>query len=180
MKQVQLFAKKSSAYGGSLLKTCKGRSGPRPLATRDSMHLVLRSSKARGEWSFFKKKNARAVNAILSKFSQRHFVRILSKAIVGNHIHLHIQLRSRSTYKAFIRAITSAIAMAITGASRWRPLKTCARDRFWDLRPFTRIVQGFRDLSNLKRYIELNQLEVGGFTKDEARFFLAWHDAKDG
>jgi hypothetical protein len=51
--QTPLFKNESnSSYGGSLLTTRKGRLHGRPLDTKNSMHLVLRSSKVKGEWSF--------------------------------------------------------------------------------------------------------------------------------
>ncbi len=109
----------NSAYGGVLRNTRKGRSGPRPLAVRHSMHLVLRSSLAKGEWSFRKPKNAKKIDLIIQKFSTKYGVSIHSMANVGNHLHLHIGLGTRYAYTPFIRAITSAIAMAVTGRTRW-------------------------------------------------------------
>lgn len=94
-------------------------------------------------------------------------------AVVGNHLHLQIKLTSRDAYKAFIRAITAAIAMAVTGASRWKPLKQDARGRFWDYRPFTRIVVGIREFINLQNYIEINQLEGLGYSRIEARIIVS-------
>jgi hypothetical protein len=47
-----MFKQADRNYGGELLKTRKGRSMGRPLDKKNSMHLVLRSSKAKNEWSF--------------------------------------------------------------------------------------------------------------------------------
>lgn len=135
------------------------------------MHLVLRSSKAKGEWSFKRKIHAQKISAIIAKFAKKHHVRVLSIANVGNHLHIHIQLIKRAAYKPFIRAITSAIAMAITGVSRWQKSKT--KTKFWDYRPFTRVVRGFRAALTLKDYIAINQLEGVGVGRIEARFILA-------
>ena len=125
MKQAKFFKNMKTSYGGSLRNTRKGREGPRPLSTRDSMHLVLRSSKAKGNWSL--RRSRKKIDAILDKFSSKYAVNIISQANVGNHLHLHLRLRRRRLYNPFIRAITAAIAMAATGASRWKPLKT----KFW-------------------------------------------------
>src|SRR4051812_4848501 len=140
MKQLSFLKKENGAYGGELLKTRHGRSRPRPLDTRSTMHLVLRSSKAKGEWSFKRPRHERAIQAVLKKFADRYGIRVLSLANVGNHLHFQIKLTNRHMYRPFIRAVTAAIAMAVTGASRWKPLKKEAKDRFWDYRPFTRIV----------------------------------------
>lgn len=165
-----------TCYGGDLLKTRRGRARARPLSASDSMHLVLRSSKARGEWSFTRKRNRTEIEAILQRFSKRHEVQVLRSGVVGNHLHLQVKLghrrKYRANYNAFIRAVSAAIAMAVTGASRWQKLKQEAKDRFWDRRPFTRIVQGVRQYVTLQRYIDLNQLEGFGYTRRWALYVL--------
>jgi REP element-mobilizing transposase RayT len=165
---MNLLKPESKSYGGELRKKRKGR-GTRPLSTKETMHLVLRSSQARGDWSFKRKENVLKINVIITKFSKKHFVRIISIANVGNHLHLHIQLTKRVTYRRFIRAITSAIAVAITGGSRWQKIKI----KFWDYRPFTRVIRGFRALLTLQDYITINQLEGLGNNRVQARFILA-------
>ena len=174
MRQKKLFGTESKSYGGVLLKTRKGRAGPRPLDTKHTMHLVLRSSKAIGPWSFKAKRHAVRIREISERFAAKHGVKILSMANVGNHLHFHIKLENRFTYRPFIRAVTAAIAMAVTGASRWKPLKREAKDRFWDYRPYTRVIQGFRAFLNVRDYVKVNQLEGCGYTKEEARFAVAW------
>lgn len=164
--------KGSLSYGGELLKTRKGRTGGRPLSTKHSMHLVLRSTKAKGAWSFRTPKNSKAVKEIVSKFSKKYGVQVLSLANVGNHLHFHLQLRSRHAYKAFIRAITSAIAMAVSGLNRWSHKASSAKQKFWDYRPFTRVVVSLKGFLNMKDYIEINILEGHGFGRQEARLFI--------
>jgi REP element-mobilizing transposase RayT len=196
--QLQFFKKGSDRYGGSLQTTRKGRAHGRPISTKHSMHFVLRSTKAKGQYSFTR--HRRPIKAILTKFSQRFGVRILSFANVGNHLHLHIQLSSRATYRPFIRAITAAVMMKVTGISRWSRPKDNAHLRkggtgvtvntkqfensprvaemgigpgkFWDRRPFSRIVQSFRAQLNLRDYIAINRLEGFGYHRREATFFV--------
>jgi hypothetical protein len=190
--QLKLLKNQKSSYGGELFRTRRGRSTPRPLDTRNTMHLVLRSSKAVGEWSFKRPKNERRIQEITDRFSEKYGVRIMSIGNVGNHLHFQIKLGSRFTYRPFIRAITAAIAMAVTGASRWNRLesilthkadlstarsesgeKALQTNRFWDYRPFTRVIQSYRALLNLKDYIEINQLEGFGVNRSTARFIVA-------
>lgn len=168
-----MLRKENKSYGGELLKTRKGRRGGRPLDTRNTMHLVLRSSKAKGEWSFRRPENAIKIRRIMDKFARKNGVKVLSLANVGNHLHFHIKLTNRYTYRPFIRAITAAIAMAITGASRWSKPAQNAKVRFWDYRPFTRVVHSFRAFLNLRDYIQINKLEGFGYRRNEARFILA-------
>lgn len=193
MKQISLLKNEHKPYGGELLKTRKGRSTPRPLDTKNTIHLVLRSSLAKGSWSFKKPQNEVKIKKIISKFSQKYGVKVLSLANVGNHLHFQIKLNNRYGYFAFIRAITGAIAMAVTGANRWtakaatdnvtinttsvnqrRPLSL----KFWDYRPFTRVIKNFKEFLNLRDYMHINQIEGYGVFKNEARYILANLNAK--
>jgi len=173
MKQIKLLKDESKTYGGELLRTRKGRSGPRPIDTRNTMHMVLRSSKAVKDWSFKRPTNEKKISEVVAKFSIRYGVKIISLANVGNYLHFHIKLTNRYSYKPFIRAVTSAIVMAITGTSRWKLPKKEDKIKFWDYRPFTRVIKSFRALLNLKDYLRINELEGYGCSRTEARFILA-------
>jgi putative transposase len=164
------------AYGGELLKTRAGRERGRPLATKQSMHLVLRSSKAKGAWSFKIARNDRMIRQLTQKFAKKYGVKVLGLANVGNHLHYQVQLTHRHTYKAFIRALTGSIAMAVSGRSRWS--KTTDKLRFWDYRPFTRIVIGFRAKLKLADYLQINAIESFGHSRSQARFLIAWQQAR--
>lgn len=169
-QQLKFFVQEISAYGGDLLKTRKGRKRGRPLDTRNTMHLVLRSTKAVGRWSFLKPHNKKRIQEILKKFATKYGVKIISFANVGIHLHLQIKLSNRYTYKPFIRAITGAIAMAVTQASRWK--KNILKDRFWNCRPFTCVVKSLAAFRNLQNYIRLNKMEGLGIAHVEARWIL--------
>lgn len=168
-KQLQLMKHSKSDYGGDLLRTRAGRSRGRPLSTRETMHLVLRSTRAKGEWSFLRPRHNKNVRKIVAKFSAKYGVRILSFANAGNHLHLQIKLANRFAYAAFIRAVTGSIAISITGRTRTR--KTSS-ERFWDARPFTRIAKSFAEFLNLKNYVRLNEIESHGYSRREARDML--------
>lgn len=156
------------AYGGTLLQTRKGRAKPRPIATGQTMHLVLRSTKAMGDWSFRTSVNFSRVEKILKKFALKHGIELRHFAINLNHLHLHVKIPARHAYEKFIRAISSAIAMAVTGMSRWNRMKI----KFWDRRPFSRVVVGDQDRENMRDYIRINQLESIGCKRVEARFYM--------
>ncbi len=168
MKQSEFFPKQQKAYGGLLLNTRAGRSHGRPLSSKNSMHLVLRSTRAKGALSFLK--HRATIDRILEKFARKNGVRILSLANVGNHLHIEVRLSTRHTYRAFIRAITAAIAMAVQGKSRWNKIE----EKFWDYRPFTRIVVGYKALLSLKDYIEINDLEGLGVARSKSQLALGW------
>ena len=177
--QLEMLRKEKSAYGGELLKTRKGREHARPLTVKHSMHLVLRSTKAVGKWAFNKKKNQTKIEEIVSKFTLKYGVKVFSFANVGNHLHFHIKLSNRRTYDAFIRGLTSAIAMAVTGRNRWnRPtVKNKERSKFWDYRPYTKFVETSEAFLNLRHYLKVNELEGRGCTGAEARYLLLKFDS---
>ena len=155
------------------MKKRSGRTGPRPISTSQTMHLVLRSTKAVGDKSFKIAKNSKKILAIIERFSKKYGIQILSLANAGNHLHFHLQIHKRNGYVRFIRAVTSAIAMHITGMSRWSHEKnTLKKMKFWDYRPFTRIVVGKRDFLNMKTYIQINQLEGLGVKRVFARLMI--------
>jgi REP element-mobilizing transposase RayT len=158
------------AYGGLLQKRRAGRGYGRSLTTSGGIHMVLRSSKAKGAWSFRRPGNAQKILALTRKFARKYGVKIHSMANVGNHLHLHIRLTREENYKPFIRALTASIAMAITKTCRWNPLKT----KFWDYRPFTRLVHGLSEFLRVKDYLAVNKLEGLGYARNRARDLVAW------
>ena len=164
------------------MKKSKNRTYARPISTSQTMHLVLRSSKAVEDMSFKAPRNRAAIEKILSRFSLKYGVRIISLANVGTHLHFHVKISKRQGYLCFIRAITAAIAMHVSGRNRWTVSKnnrsssklnqSSSALRFWDYRPFTRIVDGFRAFLNLQDYIQINQLEGLGVPRHQAQMML--------
>ena len=170
--QLSLLKSQPLAYGGDLLESRKARQSGRPLTTKDTLHLVLRSSKAVGSWSFKDPENEAEIKKIVAKFCSKYHVRLVSLANVGNHLHFHLKLWRISTYRPFIRGLMAAIAMAVTDTNRWTKVKSQPRLKFWDCRPFTRVIRSFRALLNLRDYIRINELEGYGYRRDEARFLI--------
>lgn len=172
MKQQSFLKSQDLAYGGTLRNKRKGR-GARSLSTKESMHLVLRSSLATKDWSFRKPENDQIIRHTIGHFSKKYGIQILSLANVGNHLHFHIKLNNRYTYTKWIRAITSAIAMKITGMNRWTGGKNSPSEKFWDYRPFTRVVRGFRALTYIKDYLLINRLEGWGVPRATTRIYIS-------
>lgn len=168
--QLSLIKKEKSDYGGKNSTTRLGRSRPRPLAVKKTMHLVLRSTQATGQQSF--KRYAKAIKEIVGKFGRKHHVHVISYVNVGNHLHLQIRLGHRGAFKPFIRAITSAIMMKVTGVSRWAKKKSAKK--FWDQRPFTRICTSFAERLNLSHYVKVNFYQSMGYERRQARFLAEW------
>ena len=147
----------SASFGGTLLKRAKGRTA-RPISTRDPMHLVMRSTQARGAWNFRRLGNQTLVDQIVRKTASRYGVRIHEFANAGNHLHLLIRVKNRRVFQTFLRSVTGQIALKISGSSKLKSLKK----KFWDYRPFSRIVRGWRGYRVARDYVVLNELETLG------------------
>lgn len=170
-KQIYI-TRNPSAHGGAFQTTRRGRARRRPLSKVQSMHLTLRASKAKGAWSFRQPHHQTTIKTLIKRFAQKHGIHVYSSANVGNHLHLHVQLGRNGSYNKFIRALTAAIAMAVTGASRWN--KPAQKIQFWDRRPFTRLVQDMKGFLRLEDYVAVNVLEGDGFPREAARRILEW------
>jgi REP element-mobilizing transposase RayT len=153
-----------SAHGGTLRNSRKGR-GARRVSTRYSMHIVLRSSQARGALSFLRPQIRRMIGRVLSKHAARAQAKILTLGNAGNHLHLRIQFGSRRTYMYFIRAVTGEIALHIKRLAE-------TTKNFWDRRPFSCIVSGARYVTRLTDYIRINSLEGQGYPRAFARLVV--------
>lgn len=164
-------------YGGTLYRTRAARATPRPITHSKTMHLVLRSPVERSVWRLTTPKNRQAIREVIQRCTKKYRVRILSHAINYNHVHFHIQLRHCQEYLGFIRALTAGIAMAVTGWGRGNPKPKDAK-RFWEGRPFTSVVATVAYFQRLQKYIQLNQLEGYGQSRESARAILKLCEAE--
>lgn len=145
--QQLLFRAIPKVHGG---KYARGRrKSARPIVTKRPMHLVMRAEAARGRWSFLRKENAQKIRTLVSAFGKRWQVRVYEAGNGGNHLHLLVRGQTRAGIRSFLRALSGAIAMAITGAKKGNPLSK----RFWDKLVFTRIVEWGRAFEIAKDYV---------------------------
>lgn len=171
-KQLSLLStwkKDRFAFGGSLLKKSHAK-GKRPFSKKLAVHLVLRSSQATGSRSLLRQE--RRVSGVLLHEASVRGIKLHGAANAGNHLHLLVQAPSREQLSAFLRAISGRIAMLSSGARKGRPLSinsSLSTTRFWDQRPFSRLVSTGRDFANVLSYICLNSTEVAGFSRSGAR-----------
>lgn len=147
-------------FGGSLTTKSSGRVA-RPISSKDPMHIVLKSTKAKGQFSFGYKSNVRKVNEIVQKKCVKYGVKLIEYSNNFTHLHLLAKFPSRAIYLRFIRALTAYLALAVSGASKLKCLKAIfGKKGFWDFRPFTRVVKSFRGYKVARDYVVLNQLEA--------------------
>ena len=155
-KELKLSTK--NIFGGALLKNSHAKE-QRPISTKRAMHLVLRSLMCKGELSLLTSKNARRVEEIIRTQGKKLGVKIYRLANSGNHLHLLVCPKSRHSFQSFLRAISGLIPRAVLDVERGRAKEI----KFWDKRPFSRIVEWGKDFSRVKRYLQLNILEATGF-----------------
>jgi REP element-mobilizing transposase RayT len=137
-------------HGGELSRGTRKRE--RPIACKKPMHIVLKSTLAKREWSLLAPRNARYVREVLPRLAKRFHVQVYRQANVGNHIHLAIRGREREALKRFLMAVTGRIAQFVTGARKGKPLGK----RFWDYIPWSRIVEWRKAFRTVCEYIEKN------------------------
>ncbi len=148
------FPRNPTAFGGSLLKG--NPRGPRPIHPKHPHHLVVRSTRARGTRSFLAPTRARQIERLVYRLGRKLDVRVYRYANSGNHLHLLVRPRTREAFHAYTRALTGIVARLTLAAERGCPRHI----RFWDKRPFTRVVQWGRDFIGVARYVEHNTVRV--------------------
>ncbi|MBI2606208.1 MAG: transposase [Deltaproteobacteria bacterium] len=166
-RQLEMFEKSPTRHGGK--HSVGKRKKYRPIATKKSMHLVLRASKAIGTRSMLSRAHAERIRAVIDAAAAQNHVAVAQFANVGNHLHLLIRAKTRDGFKNFLRTVTARIAILVTGAVKGRPF-----GKFWDHLAFSRIVEWGRDLIGTREYLTKNQFEGEGIelmTSDGPRIF---------
>ena len=139
-------------FGGTLIKG--NAREQRPLSTKRPLHLVMRSSLARGERSFLHPRRIKRVREIIYRAGASQNVKVYRFANSGNHLHLVVLPRSRAAYFRFIRSITGRVARLTLNVERGRGKGV----KFWDALPFTRILEWGRDFQGTCDYLRQNVL----------------------
>ncbi|MBC7743335.1 MAG: hypothetical protein H7061_14145 [Bdellovibrionaceae bacterium] len=197
-KQLSFFQpgpKAKKFFGGALLQG--RRKSIRPLSSKDSIHLVLRSTWAMGSDSFLAKRNHQVIDAIINRFAKLFGVLIYRRAINSNHIHLLLRITNRRLYRAFIKAVSGQIACQVMQHKSFKYFSNSRQKSnggdgskasnkgskckvelsgFWQFRPFSRLVSWGRDFKNCVSYLKQNFLEAFGFVQYKPRknYYAAW------
>ncbi|MBN1113804.1 MAG: transposase, partial [Oligoflexia bacterium] len=129
------------------------------------MHITLRSSMAKGGRSFLSKDKVARIRDIINRHAKLFDIRLYDFSINSNHIHLLLKLQYRDAYSKFIRSVSGRIARIALDAEKGSAKLTEQIKKFWDTRPFSRIVSWGRDYLNTFYYLFENSLEAGGFIK---------------
>lgn len=143
---------------------CKGNPGSRkrirPFHRKQALHVTLRSSQAKGTWSFLKHDNYFLILDLLESLKRNFEITIEKQSINSNHLHLLLRAKTKEDLSGFLRALSGLIVRRITGAEKGNKLdlerQTGKQRKFWDHRPFSRIVVFGQDFANVVKYIAMN------------------------
>jgi REP element-mobilizing transposase RayT len=166
-RQLKFFRRDKIFFGGGL--RCTHPTKARPFSKKCDIHVVIKSSYAKGELSFLKAYNRKEIQVIIEKYAKRFYITLKRSVNVGNHIHLLIHAQTAEMLRRFLRAITAMIARHVTRSKKGNPSNY---ESFWDARPFTRLVNWGKAYETILHYLSLNSLEAIGFTKVMAREYL--------
>lgn len=166
-QQYSFFKPISPAFGGSLQKG--KRKTFRPIDPKSSIHLVLKSKRAKGAWSLLHRRHKTRIQDLLKKLAKENGVKIYQYSNVGNHLHLLIKTKNREGFQKFLRIFSGRVAMLITQAKKGSP-----QGKFWDELAFTRIVQWGKDFTRLTRYFIKNEIESIGYSATFAKNLVRW------
>lgn len=158
---------KSRTHGGVSLK--KRRKIKRPLIPGLTTHLVLKSSKAQGQLSFYQHK--KLVHALMKEKAKKFFVEIIDSVNMGNHLHIKVRFKDPKRFQQFLKSYTALLARKITGARKEKPF-----GKFWDGLAYTRVLTSSFEELGLRGYFEGNhrERELG---HSERRFYLKrWNE----
>src|SRR5277367_6221661 len=94
-RQEELFEgpRDGNKHGGEYAKG--KRKIASPLATKRSMHVVLKSERARGKFSLNRPATYRFIHDLIEKLSKECFVKAYEIGIEENHIHLLARAKTR-------------------------------------------------------------------------------------
>lgn len=151
-----------TTHGGT--ETKGKRKEFRPLSTKKSIHLVLKSDKATGPYSFLSLKNKPIVEQIVYEKAKKFGVKIAEVANAGNHLHIKLRAQSRDAFQKFLKAIACLIARKVTGARKGKKF-----GRFWQGLAFTRVIKSKFEELQLSGYFEANRRQIcDGYAAREA------------
>ncbi len=166
--------RKRIAYGGQHIRG--HRKVKRPVDPRFPLHVVLKSTKARGAWSFLAGGNRRFIAELLERLARAHGVKVLEWENVGNHLHLVLRFKDRNAPGRFLRVFAARISMRFMGLKKGRSGEQVLGkgEKFWDDTPFSRVVyEAFRAGFGLAAYLRKNHYEGLGWDAKPTRLFAA-------
>ena len=159
------------SHGGRLRQLRKGRKA-RPLSSRKPHHVVFKADKKAMKLNLRSPQTFKIVRRIIDCYAKRFFIKIDQCSINFDHIHLNIRIPRRAMSHYFLRVVAGQIAQELQKQNLLREVTDTSAEKrgvstkrvmkLWLVRPFTRVVHGWRGYVVLRNYIQLNEKEVLG------------------
>jgi REP element-mobilizing transposase RayT len=151
---------KKREHGGS--RSRGKRKTRRPLTTRQSLHVVLKSQRAKGRRALIR--HARYIRTRIQTAARKFNVRVYGKAIHFNHIHLQVRGTTLIGLQNFFRVVAGHIAQHVLrelplGKDEIKSVVSTQR-RFWEDLLYSRIVSWGREFKRVQAYIGKNIRQV--------------------
>ncbi len=112
------------------------------------------------------------IQATLNFYARKNHLKVYRFQNVGNHLHIVLQGRNLQNYSAFIKAFSGRIAQVMLREMGFERMggnpnqkASVERPKFWDYRPFSRVVGWGKDFAIMKDYILKNTLDVLGLAR---------------
>ena len=155
MKQLPLIGITSrSTHGGR--EALGKRKTARPFSPKAPVHVVLKSSRAKGVWSLKHRKNQSRISSMIYVYAYRFKVHVYRFANVGDHIHLLVKAGDRKDLADYLRVLAGRIAITVSGARKYAK----QIGKFWDQLCWSRLVSWGKDFHFVQRYVYANELEA--------------------
>ncbi len=121
------------------------------------MHVILKSSRAKGANSFLHPRNKKRVDHLVRRLAKNSGVELRDYVNVGNHLHILLKSAHRGLFNRFLRSLAGILPRQIFGCEKGSPLGFA----FWDGRPFTKIVaEGLRPFKIIRAYFDKNRRQA--------------------
>jgi REP element-mobilizing transposase RayT len=193
-----LASKNLKHFGGAYLKNSNAKE-KRPITTKRCMHLVLRALLAKGKLSFLNKdkvirniisKQAKKFGVKVYKIANggnhlhliilprsreafNSFIRsisgLIAREILGKQRGASARRSNLENAKSHQIQVLQNNSANKTAYGNVQEEESIAKIKFWDKRPFTRIVEWGREYKTLQNYLEQNTLEAWGFIPYQPR-----------
>jgi REP element-mobilizing transposase RayT len=136
----------------------------RPFSAQKPIHIVMRSGRASGKWSFRQSRSYNKVIELIRAHARASDLKLYNLAVNSNHVHFLVRAKNRKSLQKFLRSVTGHLARFITGATKGN-----AKGKFWDALTFTRLVEWGRDFRCAFDYVVQNELEASGLQTYQPR-----------
>ncbi|MBS1958334.1 MAG: transposase [Bdellovibrionales bacterium] len=128
------------------------RKTERPFSAKTPIHLVLKSRRAKSQWSLLHRRHRSKITSMIYVYAQRFSVEVYRASNTGNHLHLLVRAKERKNLADYLRVLAGRIAVTVTGAQK--AVKRVGK--FWDNLYWSRLVNWGRDFFQVREYLIAN------------------------